>query len=216
MFAEAPDCYQPRNAAVRACNHQTVSRGDHTVDAIAHTTRLVLRPWRVEEAGRLFDFMRRDEVVRWLGDPRPMQSRDEAAQRIEQWARSLQSDPRFGAWAAVRLSSGVPAGTVLLQPFPDGDGEIEIGWHFHPDSWGEGLATEAADSLLAHGFAQGLDEIWAVTHADNQRSMAVCRRIGMRLLGVTYRWYHLPAQMFWIGARADVEPSVRPDEPAGA
>ncbi|HEY5427542.1 MAG TPA: hypothetical protein VIK04_00375 [Solirubrobacteraceae bacterium] len=55
---------------------------------------------------------------------------------------------------------------------------------------------------------------WAVTHPDNQRSIRVCRTIGMRLLGVTHRWYHEPSLMFRAGATADGAPSLGPDEPA--
>jgi len=97
---------------------------------------------------------------------------------------------------------------VLLKPLPDGAGEIEIGWHLHPDSWGRGFATEAAAAVLNRAFAEGLLEVWAVTYFDNHRSIRVCHKIGMRLLGVTHRWYHEPSLMFWIGA----DP-LRPDEP---
>jgi RimJ/RimL family protein N-acetyltransferase len=178
---------------------------------VVETERIVIRPWRRDEADRLFDLLRRIEVVKWLGrEPRPMKDRDEAVAVIEHYEARLAADPRFGAWAAVERSSGVPAGTVLLKPLPDGDGEIEIGWHFHPDSWGKGLASEAAAALLARGFADGLAEVWAVTHLDNHPSMAVCRRIGMRLLGITHRWYHEPSQMFWAGARDDQRPTLAP------
>jgi RimJ/RimL family protein N-acetyltransferase len=180
---------------------------------VAETERLAIRAWRLDEADRLYDVLSRIEVVMWLGRPNPMTQRDQAVARIEQWAAELAADPRFGAWAAVERASGIPAGTVLLKPLPDGHGEVEIGWHFHPDSWGRGLATEAAGALLARGFAEGLDEIWAVTHLDNGRSIAVCRRIGMRLLGVTRRWYHDPSMMFWAGARAGQRPSLAADEP---
>lgn len=185
-------------------------------DALVETTRLVVRPWRPDEADRLFDLLRRMEVVRWLGPaPEPMRDRDDAVARIAQWAEMLAADPRFGAWAAVERASGIAAGTLLLKPLPDGDGEVEIGWHFHPDSWGKGLASEGGRALLRHAFAAGgLDEVFAVTHLDNRASMAVCRRIGMRLLGVTHRWYHSPSRMFWAGARDDQQPSLAPDEPA--
>jgi RimJ/RimL family protein N-acetyltransferase len=180
---------------------------------VAETARIVIRPWRPEEAGRLFDLLRRIEVAKWIGG-RPMPHEEEALERIERWSQMLAADPRFGAWAAVTRSSGVPAGTVLLKPLPDGDGETEIGWHFHPDSWGKGLASEAAGALLARGFAEGLDEVWAVTHLENRPSIAVCRRIGLRLLGVTHRWYHEPSLMFWAGAGDSLEPSIAPDGPA--
>ena len=180
---------------------------------VAETDRIVIRPWRPEEADRLFDLLRRMEVARWIGG-RPMTDREEALVRIERWGEMLAADPRFGAWAAVERCSGIPAGTVLLKPLPDGGGEIEIGWHFHPDSWGKGLASEAAGALRARGFAQGLDEVWAVTHLDNHPSIAVCRRIGLQLLGVTHRWYPEPSMMFWAGARDAQEPSIAPDGPA--
>jgi RimJ/RimL family protein N-acetyltransferase len=188
---------------------------DGDLDVVAETDRIVVRRWRADEADRLYDLLSRIEVVEWLAPvPKPMKSRDEAVARIERWSAELAADPRFGAWAAVERASGLPAGTVLLRPLPDGHGEVEIGWHFHPDSWGRGLATEAASALLQRGFAVGLEEVWALTDLDNDRSIAVCRRIGMRLLGVTDRWYGEPSLMFWAGANARQEPSIAPDRPA--
>jgi RimJ/RimL family protein N-acetyltransferase len=174
------------------------------------TKRLVIRSWRLDEADRFFDIYRRVEVTRWLARA-PMRDRQEAVERIEGTVAQLAMDPRFGAWAVVEQATGVPAGTVLLKPLPDGDGEIEIGWHLHPDCWGRGLASEASAAVLAQGFAQGLEEVWAVTHTDNRRSVAVCERIGMRQLGVTHRWYHVPSRMFWVGVRPGQEPSLSPD-----
>ncbi|MGW4898736.1 GNAT family N-acetyltransferase [Kitasatospora sp. NPDC004240] len=31
----------------------------------------------------------------------------------------------------------------MLLPLPDGDGEVEVGWHLHPEAWGQGYATVA-------------------------------------------------------------------------
>jgi hypothetical protein len=88
------------------------------------------------------------------------------------------------------------------------------GWQLHPDSWGQGFASEAASAVLERGFADGLPEVWAVMYPDNDRSVAVCRRIGMRLLGTTHCWYHEPSLMFWAGARPGQRPSLEPDQPA--
>lgn len=182
---------------------------------IAETNRVVLRPWRLSEADRFFDMHRRMEVARWIGG-RPMADRAEAEPVIQRMLDQLAADPRFGYWAVVERATGVPSGSALLKPLPDGAGEIEIGWHLHPDSWGRGLATEAARLLLARGFALGLEEIWAVTYPDNHRSVRVCEKLGMRLLGTTNRWYHEPLLMFWIGVRADQQPTLSPDHPAQA
>ena len=179
------------------------------------TERLVVRPWRLDEADRFFDLYRRTEVVRWLG-AEPMKDRGEAIAMIKRNRARFDADCRFGSWAVVDRSSGVPVGSVILKPLPDGEGEVEIAWQLHPDSWGNGFASEAASAVLDRGFAGGLPEVWAVTYLDNKRSVAVCERIGMRLLGITCRWYHEPSLMFWVGSRPGQEPSLRPDRSAPA
>jgi RimJ/RimL family protein N-acetyltransferase len=99
-------------------------------------------------------------------------------------------------------STGTVAGTVLLVPLPEpsdgtaSKGEIEVGWHFHPDAWGRGLATEAARGAIAHGFKAGLDAVYAVVRPDNAASLAVCRRLGMRSIGRTNRWYGAELEAF--------------------
>ena len=143
-----------------------------------------------------------------------MQDRREASERIERILAEPDAESGFGSWAVVDRSTGVALGGVGLKPLPDGEGEVEIFWHFHPDSWGNGFASEAARAVLARGFAGGLSEVWAVTYLDNRPSAAVCRRIGMQLLGVTSRWYHKPFLMFWAGSRPGQEPSLEPDRPA--
>jgi hypothetical protein len=62
----------------------------------------------------------------------------------------------------------------------------------------------------------GLELVWAVMYLDNHRSAAVCRRIGMQLLGITRHWYHEPSLMFWTGNRPGQELSLGPEQPAPA
>ena len=99
---------------------------------------------------------------------------EEAVERIEEWNLTAAPNLGLGMWAVVERHSSVPAGTVFMQVLPDGAGEVEIGWYLHPDSWGRGLASDAAAALLVRGFASGLDEISALPAPDNDRSIAVC------------------------------------------
>jgi RimJ/RimL family protein N-acetyltransferase len=180
----------------------------HPNDVIAETDRVTVRPWRLDEADRFFDMHRRVEVARWIDWQ--LADRAEAEGDIQLMLDQLATDPRFGFWAVVERNVGVPAGTVLLKPVVDGATEIEIGWHLHPDSWGRGLATEAARALLARGFGLGLAEIWAIAEPDNHRSARVCEKLGMRLLGTTNRWHRRTFLMFWIGAHPDQQPTLAP------
>ncbi|RWX59841.1 N-acetyltransferase, partial [Mesorhizobium sp. M4B.F.Ca.ET.089.01.1.1] len=57
---------------------------------------------------------------------------------------------------------------------------IEIGWRLAPEFWGKGYVTEAAEAWLAFGFETlDRDEIVSFAVADNHRSTAVMKRLGM-------------------------------------
>lgn len=166
------------------------------------TDRLLLRPWRHDDADRLLDIMSRVEVTQWLGfgEPYIMRDLDEAHARIDRYAERS-AHPPLRYWAVEVVETGQVAGSVLLLTLPNAEhGEVEIGWNLHPDCWGKGYATEAATALMAFGFEAGLPEIFAVTDLENAPSQNVCRKLGMRDLGVMERWYDGPSQAFRITA----------------
>jgi RimJ/RimL family protein N-acetyltransferase len=172
-----------------------------------------VRPWEQADAARHFDMYSRLDVVRFLGStPRTLEHPDESAASIHRYAARNSADGRFGVWAVQLRDTGVVAGTVLLVPLkltdeetarlPEDGGDVEGGWHLHPDSWGHGYATEAARGAIAKGFADGLDEVVAVVYPDNAASLAVCRRLGMEELGRTGRYYGVELESFRLRAGA--------------
>lgn len=168
-------------------------------DVVFETERTIVRPWRDAEADRVLDTYSRWEVSKWLGsEPKVMETIDEARTGITGWAERTASLPFGGVWAVERKSDGVVAGTTLLVPLKGGDGEYEVGWHFHPDSWGQGLASESARGCLQLGWDAGLDETFAVVKPGNEPSMAVCRRIGMQHLGLSEKYYDSTLELFRI------------------
>lgn len=171
------------------------------------TERLRIRPWDEPDLPRLFDTYSRWEVSRWLGNPpSAMESLEAARATLQRWNKRASGDGRFGVWAVEVRETEVVAGSVLLVPIrpsgkeagclPEDGGDIEVGWHFHPDSWGKGYATEAARTVMQRGFDDGLDEILAVVRPDNDKSLAVCRRLEMEPLGRTSQWYDIELEAF--------------------
>ena len=171
-----------------------------TDDVVMETDRTLLRLWRPSEADRVLDLYSRWEVAKWLGaDPHVMEGSEQAEAAITRFAERSSEPDGFGFWAVERKADGVVAGTQLLLPLDGGEhDEVEIGWHFHPDSWGQGLASESARAVLDHGWAHGLPEIHAVVRPGNDASMAVCRRIGMSDLGRTSQYYDTELEHFRI------------------
>ncbi|RLV55763.1 N-acetyltransferase [Aeromicrobium phragmitis] len=163
------------------------------------TDRLILRRFTLDDADFLFDLFSRAEVARWSGSGTPMDRREEAVERIRRQPARAGDHPACGVFAVEADSELV--GMALLVPIPasaghESEGEIEIGWHFHPDVWGNGYGTEAGRALVERGFAAGFPALYAVTDPDNVRSQAVCRRLGMTDLGLRDDWYDRSLRAF--------------------
>jgi RimJ/RimL family protein N-acetyltransferase len=165
-----------------------------------HSERLVLRPWRSDDAEFVLDMYSRPEVMRYLGrQPVLLTELAEAQARIAAWTAF--PGPLHGVWAIVPAGRQTPVGTALLKVLPcSGSGEpsgvTEVGWHLHPHAWGHGYATEAGGRLLAHAWSHGLSTVFAVTYPENEASQAVCLRLGMTPLGLTEDYYDLTCALF--------------------
>ncbi|MCA0145554.1 GNAT family N-acetyltransferase [Blastococcus sp. LR1] len=166
------------------------------------TERLRLRPWTTapDDLARLDDLYGREEVTSWLGGPPTVSM----AELVGRWHAVHEADACYGCWAVER-PDGLPAGTLLLKPLPRGVGEVEVGWHLHPDSWGHGYATEAARAVINRAFGLGLPEVYAVVRPGNDRSLAVCRRLGMVPLGRVRHWYEVELEAFRLMAPVVVD-----------
>jgi RimJ/RimL family protein N-acetyltransferase len=173
-------------------------------DLVFATQRLDVRPWTHDDVDVMYDIYRRWEVSRWLGaTPKVAESVEAMHGSVDRWAARSEQEP-YGIWAVVERASGAPVGTVLLVPFTDAEGtdlpDVEVGWHFHPDAWGQGYATESARGALDRAWSAGLDEVYAVVLPGNERSVAVTRRLGMTPLGRTDRFYGLEMDAFLVAA----------------
>ena len=167
------------------------------------TDRLFLRRWEDGDADFMFDMYSRWEVQRFIGRvPRVMEAKSESIALIER-LRS-QQHPTHGSWAVGRRDTDGLVGTILLKPIPGSgetsplqpSGDIEIGWHFHPDFWGNGYAAEAATVVLDHAFRCGLEKVVAVTSPENFASQRVCTRIGLVHRGITTLYYNETCELF--------------------
>ncbi len=168
------------------------------------TERCRMRSWRPEDEPRVLDIYSRWEVARWLGsNPAAMETAEQAARFVQRFDELNRSEPVARRWAVERTEDGLVLGTTILGSLPDPtaesglpEGRFEVGWHFHPDAWGHGYATETATAALDWGFGHGLTEIFAVVRPDNRRSQVVCRRLGMAPLGRTTAYYDAELELF--------------------
>ena len=140
------------------------------------TERLVLRPWRTDDAESALGIYGAAEVGRWLS-PAMDRVRDVSAMRLllQQWdAEDSRLIPPAGRWAIeLRKDERLVGGAILLPLPPRGD-DLEMGWQLLPVAWGQGYATEAGRALAAWAFSLGIDELLAVVRPANRRARRPC------------------------------------------
>lgn len=139
------------------------------------TARLLLRVWREEDAATLHAIRTDPRVTATLGPVR-----DEPDAVIERQNAGIAARG-YGFWAIERRADGALIGWCGVQPgFGPIEGHTEIGWTIVPESWGQGLAREAATAVLAWTWTNtGLNCIVAITTPGNSRSRGLMERLGM-------------------------------------
>jgi ribosomal-protein-alanine N-acetyltransferase len=150
---------------------------------ILQTDRLVIRTWIIDDADALFEICRNPEVMLHIGTGKPYQSVDEAY-RFLNWAVSYQKENKFCRWAVIEKASRRIIGSCGFARL-ENSGEIELGYLFARNEWGNGYATEAANTCLRYGFEQlEFTEIIALTDLKHTVSQRVVEKLGFICRGI--------------------------------
>lgn len=164
---------------------------------IFETERLVVRDLHVEDAGAAFAIYGDPEVMRYSGrDGRPVPDLETMRLALSRGSARGDTGSGLGQWAVCEREGGAMVGSVFLVPL-EGGPEVEAGWYLARAHWGRGYATEAARGALAHGLRRlGLGRVVAVVYPENERSLALCRRLDLRHEGRRQHYGH-DLEYFW-------------------
>lgn len=145
---------------------------------ILETKRLALRTWTLEDSPAALQIWGDSEVMQFVGKPL---ENIEAARRVLTNAIAAQDKHGICLWAAVEKRSRKIVGCCGFHKLQDG---LELVYHFIPQFWGKGYATEAAQACLAYGFGKlNAAKIIATLNPENGASARVLEKIGMKYKG---------------------------------
>ncbi len=136
------------------------------------TERLVLRPFREDDAEAVFRNWAYDERVakycRWS----PHQSIENTKEFLKMCVGAEYS------WAITLKGNDEPIGSVDVVG-KNSSGVYEIGYVLMYDHWGEGIMTETVSAVIEELFRCGFDRIGACHMIDNPASGRVMEKCGM-------------------------------------
>ncbi len=183
-------------------------------DAI-ETARLLIRPALLMDTDDFFALDSNPEVMRYLGN-KPVQQK-EAAHDLILYLQQQYRDYGTGRLVVIEKASGRFAGWAGLKWIDNtinGRSEYyDLGYRLLPAYWGKGIATEAAQATLDHGFRHlNPDTIYAMADAANTGSDKVLKKCGLQHNGsfmyeaTLHHWYHI-GRNTWLNRQQEVLPA---------
>jgi ribosomal-protein-alanine N-acetyltransferase len=150
------------------------------------TPRLVLRPWQPDDAGRLFEILQEEDLLRYF--PRTSPPPFERVERYIAHHQAHWQERGYGHWAVVPRAESFVIGWTGLEFLPDSQ-ETEVAYLLSRAYWGKGYATEAACAAVKFGFENaGLESIIGLAHPENLASRRVLEKCGLSFVERKVYW----------------------------
>lgn len=157
--------------------------GNHV--KVIDSERLTYRLLGSDDAELLYELDQDPEVMRFISDG-VLTSKDKILNVFMPRLMSY-TDPTqgWGMWGVFSKISGDYLGWILVRPMhffsetPQFD-DIELGWRFKQQSWGKGIATEAAKKIMDTLQEQTDIKIFsAIAVTENYASIRIMQKLGM-------------------------------------
>jgi RimJ/RimL family protein N-acetyltransferase len=150
---------------------------------ILETERLVLRRLSSDDAEFILELLNQPSFLRYIGD-KGVRTTEDAVRYIQTGPVASYERFGFGLYLVELKETGVPIGMCGLlkrDTLPDAD----VGFAFLPDYRSQGYAFEAASSVMSYGReVLGLPRIVAITSRDNDASIKLLEKIGLKFEGL--------------------------------
>jgi RimJ/RimL family protein N-acetyltransferase len=132
----------------------------------------------VDDSVFMLELLNDPSWLKFIGD-RGARTVDDAREYILTKVIAMYENVGFGLFLTELKSDGTPIGICGLIK-RDSLEDVDIGFAFLPKFRGRGYAYESAAALINHGKrVLGLDRIVAITSADNDRSVALLKKLGL-------------------------------------
>jgi RimJ/RimL family protein N-acetyltransferase len=143
------------------------------------TERLSLRRFVFDDAPSIVELLNQPSFLENIGD-RGVRNVDDAYRYLREGPMAMYDMHGFGLWRASRRTDDVFVGMCGLLKrdiLPD----VDVGYAFLPEHWGQGYAFEAANATVGVGARKfGLKRIIGVVSDHNAASIRVLEKVGMR------------------------------------
>jgi [ribosomal protein S5]-alanine N-acetyltransferase len=147
------------------------------INAIIETPRLILRPFEAKDVEAIFLMNSIPEVLTYIPHD-PLTDIVQAQKVLTEMIYKDYDTHGFGRWAVEHKLDGRVIGFCGPKYIPEMD-EVELGYRYLPQYWGQGIGYEAASAALGEFPRFGISEAIAMILEGNLGSEGVARKVGM-------------------------------------
>jgi RimJ/RimL family protein N-acetyltransferase len=147
--------------------------------SVLETERLSLRLMSSDDAVFILQLLNEPSWLHFIGD-RGVRTLADARDYILNSIVEMYDRLGFGFYVVELRDDKTPIGLcgLVKRDFLE---DVDIGYALLPTYWGKGYALEAAQAVMTYGTDElGLKRILAIASADNQRSMRLLEKLGLR------------------------------------
>ena len=139
----------------------------------------MLRRFTLDDAPFVLRLLNEPSFIANIGD-KGVRDLDGACGYLREGPLAMYQRHGFGLWHAALCDGGTPVGMCGLLKrdiLPD----VDLGYAYLPEYWGQGLAYEAAAAVMRHGAEKfGLRRVIGVVSEGNAASIRVLEKVGLR------------------------------------
>lgn len=142
------------------------------------TQRLILRPFRTDDAEAMFSGWVSDpEVTKYL-TWNTHESIDDTRAILDQWIREYEKPERLNFAIVLKDTEQLIGGIDVVGYLGDVDGTPVIGYNLSRAFWNKGYMTEACRCLIDYLYSKGYTEVRIDAMSENIGSIRVIEKCG--------------------------------------
>ena len=147
---------------------------------ILETGRCFLRTWNASDAQDALKIWGNSEVMKYVG--KPFENLDVARKALQ---NAITAQEKYGVclWVVVEKANQTTIGACGFHRFEDE--VLEIAYHFIPEVWGKGFASETVRGCIEYAFTKlNIVKIVGFTDVENVGSQKILEKNGFEFVKI--------------------------------
>lgn len=156
---------------------------------VTHSKRLAYELMSSKDIDCLYTLDQDPAVMQYINGGKRPSMQDKLENAIPRMERYRNADKGWGLWKVTIIDTKKFIGWVLVRPMdffseqPQFD-NLELGWRFSQNSWGQGFATEAAENIKTAIITnhKNITKLSAIAVEENVGSVNIMLKLGMKFV----------------------------------